>query len=298
MTDLLTLDVLFQGRPRVVACYLAPTGDGGFALIECGPASSLPALERAVEGAGFSLRDLRALLLTHIHLDHAAAAGTLARRSGCRVWVHPAGLPHLADPEARLLPSARRLYGAAMEEMWGVMEAVPEPLLAAAEHGHKVRVGSLEATPWHTAGHARHHVCWQVGDAAATGDVAGVRFPGSRHVLPPTPPPDIDLDAWRSSIELLRGLAPRRLLLTHFGAVDDVAWHLQQLQARLDRWQGLARRVAAAGGSVGELEGELTAFDDAELRAEAVPAAAVREYRRLCSMADAAAGLLRALSTH
>ncbi len=295
MTDVLTLDVHYQGRPQVVACYLVPTGDGGFALIECGPASSLPALEGGVAEAGYALRDLRALLLTHIHLDHAGAAGGLARRSGCRVWVHPVGLPHLADPQAKLLPSARRLYGESMEALWGVMEAVPASQLEAVQHGQRVPVGDLEAVAWHTPGHARHHVCWQVGDAVATGDVAGVRFPGSSHVLPPTPPPDIDLGAWRSSLELLRGLEARRLLLAHFGAIGDVARHLDELQGRLGRWQELARTVAERGGGSDELERELTTLDDAELSLAGVPAEARREYRRLCSMADAAAGMLRAV---
>jgi glyoxylase-like metal-dependent hydrolase (beta-lactamase superfamily II) len=295
MTDVLTLDVHYQGRLQVVACYLVPTGDGGFALIECGPANSLPTLERAVEEAGYALRDLRALLLTHIHLDHAGAAGSLARRSGCRVWVHPVGLPHLADPEARLLPSARRLYGEAMEALWGVMEAVPASQLQAVQHGQRVRAGDLEAVAWHTPGHARHHVCWQVGDDVATGDVAGVRFPGSSYVLPPTPPPDIDLEAWRSSLDLLRDLEVRRLLLAHFGAIGDVARHLDELQGRLGRWQELARAVIERGGGGGELERELTALDDTELSRAGVPAEARHEYRRLCSMEDAAAGLLRAV---
>jgi len=293
MESTITLDLMYLNHEGTIAAFLAPTGDGGFVLFDSGPASTLEALERAVEAAGFSMSSLRAVLLTHIHLDHGSAAGTLARTTGCRVWVHPRGLPHLQDPAHKLLPSALRLYGDRLESLFGVMEAVPEDLLHPVVHGEPVRIGKLTVVGWHTPGHAGHHVVWQAGDAVATGDVAGVRLAGSDHVLPPMPPPDIDVEAWRRSLDLVRSLAPRRLLLTHFGSWDDTDRHLDDLEDRLRRWSDLTRQVMASGGDASELADRLATLDDADMEATAVPEDLRRRYRALCPTAETVAGLMR-----
>jgi glyoxylase-like metal-dependent hydrolase (beta-lactamase superfamily II) len=292
-TPATTIDLHYRGRQGIISAFVAATGDGGFVLLDTGPASTLAALERGVAAAGFEMTGLRAVLLTHIHLDHAAAAGTLARRTGCQVWVHPDGLAHLLDPGDRLLPSALKLYGSRLETLFGTMEAVPEQLLRVVQHGDEVRCGSRVAVGWHTPGHARHHVVWQLDDEIATGDLAGVRLQGSDHVLPPMPPPDIDVEAWRSSLALVRGLSPRRLLLTHFGGFDDPAGHLDQLEDRLRSWQGLADDVVRNGGDAATLGGRLKEVDDREMEEAGVSADRRVLYGKLCPMVENAAGLFR-----
>ncbi len=292
-----TIDLEFMGAGGVIGCFLVPCPEGGFVLLESGPASTIETLERAAAGAGFDLGDLRAVAVTHVHLDHAGAAGTLARRTGALVLTHPEGARHLHDPADKLLPSAERLYGSMMEPLWGRTEPVPADRLRHVAHGEAVVVEGLELRAWLTPGHAVHHVAWQVGDAVATGDVAGVRFRPATHVLPPTPPPDIQIHDWRRSLELLRELRPGRLLLTHFGAFDDPRRHLEELDDRLVRWSEIAGRAAAAGSDRRALAAELLALDEDEMAAAEVPPDAEQRYRRLCPMDANAAGLLRAATT-
>lgn len=288
-----TIDLHYLGREDIISAFLAPTGDGGFVLLDTGPASTVPALERGIAEVGFELGDLRAVLLTHIHLDHAAAAGTLAQRTGCEVWVHPDGLAHLRDPGERLLPSALRIYGRRLEGLFGTMEPVPEHQLRVVEHGLAVRVGDRVVVGWHTPGHARHHVVWQLDGEIATGDLAGVRLQGSNHVLPPMPPPDIDVEAWRASVGLVRDLEPRRLLLTHFGGFDDPLWQLDRLVERLGAWQEIAEDVVRRGGDAAALGTRLQDVDDREMAAAGVAPEQQLLYRKLCPMAENAAGLFR-----
>jgi glyoxylase-like metal-dependent hydrolase (beta-lactamase superfamily II) len=287
-----TLDLGFRGHDLVISVYLVPAGDG-FVLLECGPSSTLVTLERCVADAGYPMDRLKAVFLTHVHLDHAAGAGSLARAHGCPVYAHPKGVPHLVDPHLKLVPSAERLYGAMTEPLWGRIEAVPDHLARECGHGETVKVAEVEVTAWHAPGHATHHLVWQVDDDVVTGDVAGVRFPGSRYVVPPMPPPDIDVEQWRDSLDLLRGMRPRQLLLTHFGAFDDVADHLDQLERRIVRWGEIGEQVVAAGGDQAELAARLLELDEAEMADEAVPDEIVERFRRLCPMDEASAGLYR-----
>ncbi|NOZ95481.1 MAG: MBL fold metallo-hydrolase [Acidobacteria bacterium] len=288
-----TIDLGFQGEAEVIAAFLVPAPEGGFVLLECGPGSTVPALVEGIEAAGFELGQLRGVLVTHVHLDHAGAAGELARRTGAGVWVHPRGARHLADPE-RLLASARKIYGSAMNMLWGTMEPVPAPQLHVVEDGETVEIAGLRATAWHTPGHARHHVAWQVGAELATGDVGGLRIPGQSYVVPPTPPPDIDIPVWRESLAKIRGLGVDRLLVTHFGIHDGVEAHLDQLEGRLLRWWDLAEETLGMGGDVGTLEALLVDLDDAEMARADVGSAARGHYRAACPMFMNASGLVRA----
>ncbi len=292
MTGIRTLDLEFFGTERLIASFLAP-GDRGFVLFETGPASSVDALERRVGEAGFELGDLQAVFISHVHLDHAGGAGVLAERTGCKVFAHPSGAEHLVDPGRKLLPSAERIYGDLMEPLWGTTLGVPEEQLEVVGDGDTVEIDGLEVRAWHTPGHAVHHVAWQIAEMVVTGDVAGVRFPGASHVLPPMPPPDIDIEDWRRSLDVLRGLEPEQLLLTHFGAFDDPARHLDELEARLNRWTEMAERVVAEGGDHKALAAALEAADDVEMESSGVPADAVVRYRRLCPMEGNSAGLFR-----
>ena len=293
MPRLTTIDLGFQGFSQIIAAYVAPTGDGRFVLFESGPASSVEAVERGVADLGFTVEDLAAIFVTHVHLDHSGGAGVLARKTGCTVYAHPAGVAHLIDPHAKLLPSAERLYGDMLEPLWGKTEGVPSRRLKTVGHGEKIEVGELEIKAWHTPGHAVHHVAWQVGGDVVTGDVGGVRFPGANHVIPPLPPPDIDIEAWRESIGLLRSLEPKRLLLTHFGAFEDPQRHLDELDERLLRWMAIAEKTVTQGGSRDDLGNALLVIDDGEIAAESLPEETVARYRRLCPIVENAAGLFR-----
>lgn len=293
MTRLTTIDLGFQGFPELIAVFTAPTGDGGFVLFESGPASTVGAIERAVADIGFDLGDLAAIFATHIHLDHSGGAGVLARRTGCDVWVHPVGAAHLIDPGAKLLPSAERLYGDMLEPLWGATEGVPSAQVKTAEHGAVITIGDLEVVGWHTPGHAVHHIAWQAGGDVVTGDVGGVRFPGADRAAPPMPPPDIDIPAWRASIDLLRGLAPERLLVTHFGAFDDPARHLDELEARIVQWAEIADEVVAQGGSREDLARAMAAVEAEELARESIPDDVAERYRRLCPVRENSVGLYR-----
>ena len=226
------VDVFHLGRPRVIGAWLV---DG--CLIDPGPASSLDGLI-----AGLGEERPRRLLLTHIHLDHAGAAGTLAERwPDLEVWVHEKGAPHVADP-SKLLSSATRLYGDDMDRLWGEVLPVPEDRLRVLRGGEHIGDWHVEYTP----GHASHHVSFlhTPTRTAFTGDTGGVRIAGGP-VIPPTPPPDIDLDAWVESVDRIASWDPARIAITHFGAYDDVASHLDALRAGLRRVAGWARDTDA-----------------------------------------------------
>jgi len=293
MQKLTTIDLDFQGFSGLIAAFAAPTGDGRFVLFESGPASTLGAVERTVGDMGFEVSDLAAVFATHVHLDHSGGAGVLARRTGCTVYAHPAGVAHLIDPNAKLLPSAERLYGEMLVPLWGKTEGVPSRQLRAVGHGERINIGDLEITAWHTPGHAVHHIAWQVGGDVVTGDVGGVRFPGADHVVPPMPPPDIDVEAWCESLSLIRGLSPERLLLTHFGAFDDPLRHLDELDERLLRWTAIARETVAEGGGREDLGKALLELDDEEIAIGAPSEEIVARYRRLCPIAESSTGLFR-----
>jgi glyoxylase-like metal-dependent hydrolase (beta-lactamase superfamily II) len=224
------LDLRHQGSERVIAVYLVDTEDGA-ALVDCGPTTCAGALESGLRERGLALTDIRHLLLTHIHLDHAGAAGVLVRRHPeLRVHVSAIGAPHLVDPQ-KLEASARRLYGYRFDTLWGELAPVPE--------GNVEVVGDavLGLASFPTPGHASHHVSYLAGDGTLfAGDAAGVRIQPGEHILPVSPPPDIDLDAWARTLDELEWRRPKQLALPHFGVVDDPADHLARMREMLDRW--------------------------------------------------------------
>lgn len=223
------IELMHLGRPRVICCWQV-----GDVLIDPGPGSCLPTLLDALGD-----ERPRALLLTHIHLDHAGATGSLVRRwPDLEVYVHERGAPHLIDPQ-RLIESARRLYGEDMDRLWGEMLPVPATQLTILRGGESLLDGAFEVA--YTPGHASHHVSYLHDGTAFVGDVAGVRITAETLTIPPTPPPDIDVEAWHESIELISGWAPERLAMTHFGAGEDVGAQLDEVGRRLDAWAELAR---------------------------------------------------------
>ena len=242
-----TLDLQFLGRAGVIATAAIPC-DGGVILVDPGPTSCLAALTAALATHGYGLADVRALLVTHIHLDHAGAAGTLAQAwPGLPVFVHAFGAKHLAQPE-KLLASATRLYGADMDRLWGAFLAVPEPALRPLAGGEVITVGGRTFEVLFTPGHAVHHVTYlDTADRMAyVGDTAGIAVGG--YVLAATPPPDIDVPRWEDSLSAIAGVTPASLFLTHFGVVADAAGHLTRYRAVLRRAADRAREAVRAGG--------------------------------------------------
>jgi glyoxylase-like metal-dependent hydrolase (beta-lactamase superfamily II) len=226
------IDLQHQGLPRCIGSYVVETDDG-LALFDCGPASCLPALRAGLAERDLGLGDIGHLLLSHIHLDHAGAAGAIVRaHPHVQVHVSAIGAPHVIDP-ARLEASARRLYGDAFDELWGALTPVPEANL------HIVGDDVLGLACFPTPGHARHHVSYLAEDGTlCSGDAAGVRIAPGRFVLPPLPPPEVDLDAWDASIDEMEHRAPRRLACVHYGVFDDVVGHLERLRTAIRRWAG------------------------------------------------------------
>ena len=260
------LDLMHQGADRVIASYLLETNDG-LALFDCGPSTCLPRLKAALLERGVELGDVRHLLLSHIHLDHAGAAGVLVREHPqLQVHVSEIGAPHLADP-SRLETSARRLYGDTFDTLWGELAPVPQENIRIVA----ARVIGLDCFP--TQGHASHHVSYL--DTAGTlyaGDAAGVRIHPERTVLPPTPPPDFDLDVWLETIDEIERRRPERLALIHFGVVSEPAAHLDELRRRLVEWVRLVQSGVTQEQFSESVRSEVTATaDDVELYARAMP---------------------------
>ena len=252
MDSLRVIDLNFGAAPHAIGVYLVDTDDGP-ALFDCGPSSTLDTLEAGLAANGLAVTDVKHLLLSHIHLDHAGAAGSLVRRSPkLTVWVSPIGRPHLIDP-SRLERSARRLYGDMFDPLWGELAPVP---------AESVRVADGDVLGWDafpTPGHASHHVSYLRDGTLLAGDAAGVRMPGSSYVLPVCPPPDITVEGWHETIAEIRRREPDRLALVHFGVYEDVEAHLDRLEDELDRWaarvgDGMSEQdfVAAARSDLGE----------------------------------------------
>jgi glyoxylase-like metal-dependent hydrolase (beta-lactamase superfamily II) len=226
------LDLAFQGHSQTIAAFLLESAVGPI-LMETGPHSTLPTLEKQLATYGYTLPDIRHVFITHIHLDHAGAAWEFARQ-GATVYLHPLGKKHLANPE-KLMASARMIYKDEMDSLWGDMQSIDVERLSIIQPFEKITLGNLEFTALHTPGHAVHHIAWQVGDVIFTGDVGGVKI-NNGIVVPPCPPPDINVEDWLSSIALLKSRKPAALYLTHFGRVDNVETHLNDLSAILRNW--------------------------------------------------------------
>jgi glyoxylase-like metal-dependent hydrolase (beta-lactamase superfamily II) len=229
------IDLLHMGNERTIACYVLDTDDGP-ALFDCGPTTCVDALKAGLDAQGLALTDVRHLLLSHIHLDHAGATGVLVREHpALRVHVSAIGAPHLVDP-SRLERSARRLYGESFDTLWGELAPVPDENVEIVGD----RVLGLDCFP--TQGHATHHVSYLDRDGTLyAGDAAGVRIQPGRFVLPPTPPPEFDLDTWQATLEEIERRDPERLALIHWGVADDVQRHLADLRLELYEWADTIR---------------------------------------------------------
>jgi glyoxylase-like metal-dependent hydrolase (beta-lactamase superfamily II) len=257
------VDLQFLGHPGIIATAVIH-GPGGVALVDPGPSTSLETLKRTLAQRGLGLRDVRCLLLTHIHLDHAGATGSLVRENPeIEVYVHERGAPHMANPE-KLLGSATRLYGSDMERLWGEFLPVPEKNLRPLTGGETISIAARELRVAYTPGHASHHVSYfdPSSRIAFVGDTGGIRRAGSTYVMPPAPPPDVDLEAWRESEAKVLAWDPETLFLTHFGPFGSPRLQFQQLRENLETWSRIVRRQLA-DASLGDAEREQRFVDEA-----------------------------------
>ena len=250
------LDLHHQGDERVIGVYLLET-ENGPALLDCGPTTCVPALKERLAEQGLALGDLRHLLLSHIHLDHAGAAGVLVREHpGLQVHVSGIGAPHLVDP-SRLERSARRLYGDEFDTLWGELAPIPEQNI----HIVAESVLGLECFP--SPGHANHHVCYFAADGTLyAGDAAGVRIVPGRYIIPVSPPPEVDLEAWERTIDEIELRGPERLALIHFGVVETPRDHLRRLRRELRVWAQRVRQGMTEEEFVEAARADLADEDD------------------------------------
>lgn len=274
---------------QTIAAFLVETSAGPI-LVETGPHSVFEHLREALAEHGYQPEDIQHVFLSHIHFDHAGAAWAFAEQ-GATVYVHPAGYRHLQDP-TKLYQSAKRIYGDEMESLWGDMRIIPEDRLVSVADEQVIQVGEQSLQAWHTPGHASHHIAWQLGEAIFTGDVAGVRI-GDGPVVPPCPPPDVFLEAWFDSIQTLRKLAPQALYLTHFGRVEDVGQHLDQLEAILRSWADWMKGPFEAGRDPQEVTPEFQAYVAEQLRDAGLDEAGVAQYEAANPSWMSVAGLMR-----
>jgi glyoxylase-like metal-dependent hydrolase (beta-lactamase superfamily II) len=244
------LDLNFLGVPRVIATVVLH-GPGGVALIDPGPSSTLPTLRAGLDRAGIAVADLTAILLTHIHFDHAGASGTLVQENpALRVYVHEKGAPHMVDP-AKLVASATRLWGDEMDRLWGPFRPVPADRLVVLAGGERVAAGGRDLEVAYTPGHASHHVSYFSADTgiAFVGDTAGIRLRPGAFIMPPTPPPDIDLEIWRDSLRRIGDWRAETIFVTHFGPHAPVGAHLTEMTATVELAATLVQASLARTGT-------------------------------------------------
>ena len=253
------IDVTFMGFPRVIAPAVLQ-GPGGVALIDPGPSTCLDTLRASLEERGMTVADVKAVLLTHIHLDHAGATGSLVKENPeIAVYVHEKGAPHMVSPE-KLLASAGRLYGDQMETLWGEFAPIPKANIRSLTGGERIDVSDRQLDVVYLPGHASHHVGYfdSASGVAFVGDTAGIRLGTELFATPPTPPPDIDVEAWVQSVELIRSRHPSTLFVTHFGPHEDVSAHLDAFLEHLAAAKDLARTILESDATDEDKASEFT----------------------------------------
>lgn len=290
------IDLDFMDTEQVIASFLLLSDDGSSAaIIETGPTTCLERLTTGLKDHGVSHEDVRRVFLTHIHLDHAGASGHLSELlPNATFYVHEVGYPHLVDP-SKLVKSATRIYGESMDELWGEARPVPEDRIVILGQGEKTEAAGGVLVAHDTPGHAYHHLAYLESDSGTlfTGDVAGIRLPGQSYVRPPTPPPEIDVEAWVGSINHVRQMDPASLWLTHFGSYEDVERHLGELEQRLQDWLLFVEAQMDEGAGREEISEELKAKGDAEMLAEGADPAQSEHYDLAGSYPMLTDGLMR-----
>ena len=283
------LDLEFLDESFSIASFLIES-KAGLILIESGPENTFEHLQKAIVAKGFKGEDVRHVLLTHIHFDHAGAAWKFAEK-GAKIYVHPVGLSHLQNPE-KLWNSAKMIYGDDMDRLWGNMKPIDESLLVPADDGDVLKIGEWEIKVHYTPGHAVHHNAYQCGNIIFTGDVAGVKI-HKGPVVPPCPPPDIDLKLWKNSIQKLKNLKSEKFYLTHFGIVENVAQHLSELEIILEDWANWMKPYFDAGTSPEEITPKFMQYTKNQLMNAGVSDEDLIRYEYANPSWMSVAGLLR-----
>ncbi len=284
-----TIDLHFQNCNHAIAAFLIETADG-LVLIESGPYSSFNSLKKGLSTIGYKISDIDHLLLTHIHFDHAGAAWTLAEQ-GATIYLHPFGAPHIHDP-TKLVSSATMIYKDKMDSLWGEMKGIPKKKLKIMVHEEAITIGGEHFQALHTPGHAKHHIAWQWKDTIFTGDMAGVKIEGGP-VVPPCPPPDINIEDWMHSIDLVLSKNPKKLVLTHFGEVQTPKEHILELKEVLNDWAQWVKKKWEAGMSTDEITPQFMTYTARQLRDKGVSDYGIKQYELANPSWMSVSGLVR-----
>ena len=293
MNTITTLDDNWLGRPRSIGTALLESG-GHYAIVDPGPGSTLETLRSELRAHGLSPGELDAILLTHIHLDHAGATGALVRENpSLAAYVHKLGAPHMIDP-SKLLASAARLWPYDLQRLFGEALPVPAANLRILDGGETIALGSRKIDVAYTPGHASHHVSYfeNLEGVAFVGDTTGVRIEGHSFVMPATPPPDIDLQIWDGSFQTILERKPKRLFLTHFGFSENPSEHIRQFRERLHRWMAVTEKILRSSTSEAQAMETFMFTMRAEI-AEHLPADEVEQYVQTAGLNLSFLGLAR-----
>jgi glyoxylase-like metal-dependent hydrolase (beta-lactamase superfamily II) len=287
---IITIDLNFQGRGRAIASYLIKHSSGAV-LIESGPGSTRAGLEAGLVKAGLSARDVTHVLLTHIHLDHAGAAGWLSQQ-GAEIIVHPNGAPHLLNPE-KLIASATRIYGDKMASLWGQILPVDGNRLRVVQDAEEIILGDLRFIALNTPGHAEHHHAYLFEDVCFTGDIGGVRIPGYQYLRVPMPPPELHFGRWHESIARLRKEKFSRIAPTHFGIFDDPEWQLNEMERNLNAAEKWLESIMPSELPLEELRSQFTSWMEEQARAIGLNLDVLKAYELANPLGMSVDGMLR-----
>ncbi|WP_258102995.1 MBL fold metallo-hydrolase [Marinoscillum sp. MHG1-6] len=283
------LDLNYLDIDQAIASFLVESSEGPI-LIETGPHSTFESLKKGLMQFGYTPRDVKHVLLTHIHFDHAGAAWALAE-TGANIYVHPFGLPHMEDP-TKLYESAKRIYQDDMERLWGAMNKIPRNQLFAPEDKAELTIGGKTFIAHYTPGHAKHHIAWQLDDSIFSGDVAGVKI-GAGPVVAPCPPPDIDLEIWNMSIDHLLSIAADNLYLTHFGVIKNKVAHLDNLRKMMQDWAGWVKEKWSSGLEMDEMVSQFKDYTVNQLKEHGVDSHGLEQYEAANPSWMSVSGLVR-----
>ena len=289
-TRIVTIDLNFQNKTQAIASYLIKHQDA-VVLIESGPGSTLSALETGLAKEKLALRDITHVLLTHIHLDHAGAAGWLSKQ-GAEIYVHPNGAPHLLNPE-KLIASATRIYGDRMQSLWGEFLPVEQDQLNVPQDAQEISIGNLKFVAVNTPGHAEHHYSYLFEDVCFSGDVGGVRIPGYPYMRAPMPPPELHFGRWQESLARLRSLKFERIAPTHFGVFEDADWQLNELSLILGATEKWLEEIMASDPPVDVLREEFITWMERQSREQGLSDEVVQAYTLANPLGMGADGLMR-----
>ena len=284
-----TIDLHFQNNDHAIASFLIESSDGPI-LIETGPYSTIASMRAGLSAHGYQLENVRHVLLTHIHFDHAGAAWAFAR-AGAKIHLHPFGFDHMHDP-AKLVSSATMIYGDQMDTLWGRMEGIPKEQLVPVNHEEVLTLGGKTFVALHTPGHAKHHIAWEHDGLVFSGDVAGVKIDNGP-VVPPCPPPDINLEDWSASIDLILSRKPSALVLTHYGEERSPEKHMKEVKAILKDWSEWVRDKWKQGMSNEEITPLFMDYTASQLKSHGVSDDGIKKYEAANPSWMSVAGLVR-----